>query len=429
MNTRSLKSKIGEIITLNGWLVNNRNSGKIGFIQFRDGVDTIQVVYRKNDFSETEYKELEKLNIETAIRVTGKIKETDKSVLGYEMVLEKYEIVGLSGDEYPISLKEHGTEFLMDNRHLWLRTAKQSAIMRVRDHLMREVYNFFHSEGFYNTSAPIITSTFAEDSTELFKFDYFGKDGYLSQSGQLYGEVAAMALGKIYTFGPTFRSEKSRTRKHLTEFWMIEPEMAYFDHEMSLEIQERFVEHLVQSTLEKCKRELEILERDTTILEKIKAPFPRINYSDGIKKLNELGYDDIKYGDDYGTSHEKAIAALYEKPVFITNWPAKIKAFYMQPDPNNAELVKCADLIAGEGYGEIIGGSERISDYKLLEEKMGDEQLSEEDYYWYLDLRRYGSVPHSGFGLGFERAVSWICGLEHIRESIPFPRLTNRIKP
>lgn len=429
MNTRSLKTQIGQIVTIKGWVTNNRNSGKIGFIQLRDGVDILQCVYLKNDFTEEQYKELTKLHLETSIKLTGEIKESNKVALGYELKINEYQVIGKSNENYPISLKEHGTEFLMDNRHLWIRTNKQAAILRIRDHLMREVYNFFASEGFYNTSSPIATATFAEDSSELFKFDYFGQDAYLSQSGQLYAEATAMALGKVYTFGPTFRSEKSRTRKHLAEFWMIEPEMAFFDHDMNLELQERFVEHLVQSTLEKCKRDLEIIGRDTTKLSAIKAPFPRIRYSEAILKLNELGHSDISEGDDFGSAHEKAIAALYDRPVFITHWPAAIKAFYMQPDPNNPQYVKCADLIAGEGYGEIIGGSERIANLELLTAKMKEHNLSEEEYYWYLDLRRFGSVPHSGFGLGFERAVAWICGLEHIREAIPFPRLTNRIEP
>jgi asparaginyl-tRNA synthetase len=331
--------------------------------------------------------------------------------------------------DYPITPKEHGTEFLMDHRHLWLRSRRQHAVMKVRNEIIRATYEFFNQEGFTKVDPPILTGSSPEGGSELFHTKYFDEDAYLSQSGQLHLEAAAMALGKVFSFGPTFRAEKSKTRRHLIEFWMIEPEMAFYEHEDNLKVQEQYVSYIVQSVLKNCQVELKTLGRDTSKLENIKAPFPRITYDDALKLLHEKGFTDVKWGDDFGAPHETAIAESYDKPVFITHYPTSLKAFYMQPAPDRPEVVLCADLIAPEGYGEIIGGSERIHDFNLLKKRLDEHELPLETYQWYLDLRQYGSVPHSGFGLGLERTVAWISGVEHVRETIPFPRLLNRLYP
>jgi len=331
--------------------------------------------------------------------------------------------------DYPITPKEHGVDFLMDHRHLWLRSPKQHAILTIRAQIVRAIQEFFDTRGFTQVDAPILTPTSAEGTTNLFHTKYFDEDAFLTQSGQLYMEAAAMALGKVYSFGPTFRAEKSKTRRHLIEFWMIEPEMAFVDHEENLRVQEQFVSHIVQSVLANNRKELAVLERDPSKLEKAIAPFPRITYDDAVKFLNANGFPEFTWGEDFGAPHETAIAESYEKPVFITHYPTSLKAFYMKPDPNRPEVVLCADLIAPEGYGEIIGGSQRIDDPALMEQRFDEHHLSKETYRWYLDLRTYGSVPHSGFGLGLERTVAWICGLDHVRETIPFPRLLYRLYP
>ncbi|WP_390602268.1 asparagine--tRNA ligase, partial [Staphylococcus pseudintermedius] len=365
---------------------------------------------------------------DTSLYVTGEITEDNRSDLGYEMQVKNIEVIHEAHD-YPITPKNHGTEFLMDHRHLWLRSKKQHAVMKIRNEIIRATYEFFNENGFTKIDPPILTASAPEGTSELFHTKYFDEDAFLSQSGQLYMEAAAMAYGKVFSFGPTFRAEKSKTRRHLIEFWMIEPEMAFTTHEESLEVQEAYVSYVVQSVLKNCQIELKLLERDTSKLEKVQAPFPRISYDDAIKFLHEAGFDDIKWGDDFGAPHETAIANHYDLPVFIVNYPTKIKPFYMQPNPENEDTVLCADLIAPEGYGEIIGGSERINDLELLEQRIDEHQLDTESYQYYLDLRKYGSVPHSGFGLGLERTVAWIAGVEHVRETSPFPRLLNRLYP
>lgn len=419
---------VNEEVTIGAWLANKRSSGKIAFLQLRDGTGFIQGVVVKADVEEEAFNLAKSVTQESSLYVTGKIVEDTRSPFGYEMQVSSLEIIHESVD-YPITPKNHGPEFLLDHRHLWLRSKKQHAIMKVRNEIIRSTYEFFNNNGYTKIDPPILTGSSAEGTTELFHTKYFEEDAYLSQSGQLYMEAAAMAFGKVFSFGPTFRAEKSKTRRHLIEFWMIEPEMAFMDHNDSLEVQEQYVSHVVQSVLENCKLELHALERDTEKLEKIQAPFPRITYDDAIQLLKEKGFDDIEWGEDFGAPHETAIAESYDKPVFITHYPLDIKAFYMKPDPERPDVALCADLIAPEGYGEIIGGSQRIDDLELMEQRYEEHGLTGDAYQWYLELRKYGSVPHSGFGLGLERTVAWIAGIEHVRETIPFPRLLNRLYP
>lgn len=418
----------GQIVKLGAWIANKRSSGKIAFLQLRDGSGFVQGVVVKAEVGEELFATAKGLTQETSLYVTGEVKEDERSAFGYELAVTGIEVIHEAKD-FPITPKEHGTEFLMDNRHLWLRSRRQHAIMKIRNEIIRATYEFFNENGFVKVDPPILTGSSPEGTSELFATKYFDEDAYLSQSGQLYMEAAAMALGKVFSFGPTFRAEKSKTRRHLIEFWMIEPEMAFMEHEESLEVQEQYVSHIVQSVLKNCKLELERLERDVSKLEKIKAPFPRVSYDDAIKWLNENGFDDIKWGEDFGAPHETALAESYDMPIFITNYPIGIKPFYMQPHPDRDDVVLCADMIAPEGYGEIIGGSERIHDYDLMKQRIQEHGLDEEAYAWYLDLSKYGAVPHSGFGLGLERTVAWISGVEHVRESIPFPRLLNRLYP
>jgi len=423
------KNHVGEEVEIGAWVANKRSSGKIAFLQLRDGSGFFQGIVVKSEVEEEVFQLAKSLNQETSILLTGVIQEDSRSKFGYEIVVKAIKVIGESHD-YPITPKEHGTEFLMDHRHLWLRSSKQHAIMHIRNELILATYNFFNEEGFIKVDPPILTANAAEDSTELFHTQYFDQEAFLSQSGQLYMEAAAMAFGKVFSFGPTFRAEKSKTRRHLIEFWMIEPEMAFMDHEQSLEVQEKYVAYIIQSVLDNCSDALDVLERDKEVLKKYtELPYPRISYDDAVKLLNENGFEDITWGDDFGSPHETFIATQYDKPVFILNYPKAIKPFYMKPHPDRDDVVLCADLIAPEGYGEVIGGSEREVDFEALTQRIKDFGLKEEDYAWYMDLRKYGSVPHSGFGLGLERAVTWICGTEHIRESIPFPRLLNRIYP
>lgn len=419
---------VDQTVTIGGWLANKRSSGKIAFLQLRDGSGFIQGVVVKEEVGEEIFALAKGLTQETSIYVTGTVRKDERSPLGFELNVTGLEVIHESVD-FPITPKEHGTEFLMDNRHLWLRSRRQHAVMKIRNEIIRATYEFFNDNGFVKVDPPILTGSAPEGTTELFHTKYFDEDAYLSQSGQLYMEAAAMALGKVFSFGPTFRAEKSKTRRHLIEFWMIEPEMAFMDHEDNLVVQESYVSHLAQSVLKNCQLELKTLGRDVTKLENIKAPFPRISYDDAIKLLNEKGFDDISWGEDFGAPHETAIAESFDKPVFITHYPAKIKSFYMKPDPTNPEVVLCADLIAPEGYGEIIGGSQRIDDYQLLAQRCEEHGLTSDAYKWYMELRQYGSVPHSGFGLGLERTVAWLSGVEHVREAIPFPRLLNRLYP
>jgi len=433
--TFKVKTTISEVhkyvnqeVTIGAWLANKRSSGKIAFLQLRDGTGFIQGVVVKSEVEEEVFNKAKSITQETSLYVTGIVREDQRSPFGYELGVTNIEVINESVD-YPITPKEHGTEFLMDHRHLWLRSKKQHAVMKIRNEIIRATYEFFNNEGFVKVDPPILTGSAPEGTTELFHTKYFDEDAYLSQSGQLYMEAAAMALGKVFSFGPTFRAEKSKTRRHLIEFWMIEPEMAFYEFEDNLKVQEEYVSHIVQSVLKNCQLELKTLGRDTSVLENIKAPFPRITYDEAIQLLHDKGFDDIKWGDDFGAPHETAIAESFDKPVFITHYPTSLKPFYMQPDPNREEVVLCADLIAPEGYGEIIGGSERIHDYDLLKKRIEEHNLDLDAYKWYLELRQYGSVPHSGFGLGLERTVAWISGVEHVRETIPFPRLLNRLYP
>ncbi|WP_156319918.1 asparagine--tRNA ligase [Bacillus sp. FJAT-18017] len=419
---------VGEEVRIGAWLANKRSSGKIAFLQLRDGTGFIQGVVVKSEVEEEIFQTAKSVTQESSLYVTGTVQKDERSPFGYELSVKKVDIIQLATD-YPITPKEHGTEFLMDHRHLWLRSKRQHAVMKVRNEIIRATYEFYNTNGFVKVDPPILTGSAAEGTTELFHTKYFDEDAYLSQSGQLYMEAAAMALGKVFSFGPTFRAEKSKTRRHLIEFWMIEPEMAFTEHEESLVVQEQYVSYIVQSVLANCQLELKTLGRDTSKLEQIKAPFPRITYDDAIKLLHEKGFDDITWGDDFGAPHETAIAESYDKPVFIIHYPTSLKPFYMQPHPEREDVVLCADLIAPEGYGEIIGGSERIHDYNLMRQRIEEHGLPEAAYKWYLELSQYGAVPHSGFGLGLERTVAWISGVEHVRETIPFPRLLNRLYP
>ncbi|WP_053036606.1 asparagine--tRNA ligase [Staphylococcus haemolyticus] len=425
---KQAKQHLNQEVTIGAWLTNKRSSGKIAFLQLRDGSGFMQGVVVKSEVSDETFQLAKEITQESSLYVTGVITEDNRSDLSYEMQVKSIEVIHEAHD-YPITPKNHGTEFLMDHRHLWLRSKKQHAVMKIRNEIIRATYELFNENGFTKIDPPILTASAPEGTSELFHTKYFDEDAFLSQSGQLYMEAAAMAHGRVFSFGPTFRAEKSKTRRHLIEFWMIEPEMAFTNHVESLEVQEQYVSHVVKSVLKNCQLELKALDRDTSKLEKVSAPFPRISYDDAIKFLKEEGFNDIEWGEDFGAPHETAIANHYDLPVFITNYPTKIKPFYMQPNPENEETVLCADLIAPEGYGEIIGGSERINDLELLEQRIDEHQLDAESYNYYLDLRRYGSVPHSGFGLGLERTVAWISGVEHVRETAPFPRLLNRLYP
>ncbi|WP_342600881.1 asparagine--tRNA ligase [Psychrobacillus sp. FSL H8-0483] len=425
---KDMARHVGETVKLGAWLANKRSSGKIAFLQLRDGSGFVQGVVVKEEVGEEIFQTAKGMTQETSMYIIGEVLKDERSSFGYEIQVKEIEVIHAAVD-FPITPKEHGTEFLMDNRHLWLRSRKQHAIMKIRNEIIRATYEFFNENGFVKMDPPILTGSAPEGTSELFHTKYFDEDAFLSQSGQLYMEAAAMALGKVFSFGPTFRAEKSKTRRHLIEFWMIEPEMAFVEFEENLEVQEQYVEYIAQAVLKNCTLELERLDRDVSKLENIKAPFPRISYDDAIKFLHEKGFDDIKWGDDFGSPHETAIAEAYDKPVFITHYPVGIKPFYMQPHPHRDDVVLCADLIAPEGYGEIIGGSERIHDYDLLKQRLAEHGLDESSYAWYLELRKQGSVPHSGFGLGLERTVAWLSGAEHVRESIPFPRLLNRLYP
>jgi asparaginyl-tRNA synthetase len=387
----------------------------------------MQAVIVKNEVPGEVWEAAGRLTQESSFYVCGEIREDTRSAAGYEMTVRDIELIQIA-EPYPITPKEHGVDFLMDHRHLWIRSPRQHAVLTVRAGIIRAIRQFLDDRGFTLIDPPILTPSSCEGTTSLFQTRYFDEDAYLSQSGQLYMEAAAMAFGRVYSFGPTFRAEKSKTRRHLIEFWMVEPEMAFVKHEESLQIQEQLVSHVVRSVLAGCRKELETLGRDLSRLEKVEAPFPRISYDEAIRFLQDNGHD-IIWGEDFGAPHETAIAEKYEKPVFITGYPAAIKAFYMKPDPQRPEVVLCADLIAPEGYGEIIGGSQRMDDPGLLEARFREHKLPKEAYQWYLDLRKYGTVPHSGFGLGLERTVAWICGLEHVRETIPFPRLLYRLYP
>ncbi len=422
-----INNNLNKEILLKGWVFNFRSSGKIFFLQIRDGSGRIQGVVSKNEVKPETWEICEKLTIESSIELTGIAQEDKRSPFGYEIQVKELKLVQLA-EEYPITNKEHGTEFLMDNRHLWLRSSRQEAIIKVRDEIIWRMREFFRQQGFMMTDTPILTPTSCEGTTTLFETKYFDEKAYLAQSGQLYLEALAMSHGRVYDFGPTFRAEKSKTRRHMMEFWMLDAEAAFMQHEDNLILQENLVHYVISNVIKNKAKELEIIGRDIKPLEKINKPFPRLKYTEAIKELQALG-SDIKMGEDMGADDETILMKKYDQPVFVTHYPTQIKAFYMQPDPEDPDHVLCADLLAPEGYGEVIGGSERIWDLKLLESRLKQHKLSEKDFGWYLDLRRYGSVPHSGFGIGLERTVAWICGLDHVRETIPFPRLLNRLRP
>jgi len=417
----------GQRVELRGWLARIRSSGKLHFLQVRDGSGRIQAVVTKATFDEERFKDLKRLGTESAIIVRGQVTRDERSKIGYEVQVDEVEVVSES-EGYPITPKEHGTDFLMEHRHLWIRTPRQHAVLRIRATIMKAMQDWLDDHGFLRVDTPILTPAACEGTTTLFETDYFEEKAFLSQSGQLYNEATAAAFGKVYTFGPTFRAEKSKTRRHLMEFWMCEPEIAYCDFQQNMEIQEQFLSYVVQTVLEKRALELDVLERDTEKLAKVKAPFPRITYDEAVARLKEKGVE-FEDGNDFGGTDETLLSEDYETPIFVTHFPTAIKAFYMKPDPNNPARVLGADVLAPEGYGEIIGGGERISDLALLEQRVAEHELPIESYQWYLDLRRYGSVPHSGFGIGLERTVSWICGLSHVRETGAFPRMLTRMYP
>lgn len=419
---------VGEKVTIKGWVFNRRSSGKVSFLLVRDGSGVSQVIAEREVLGDEAYPEIKKVPIESSVIVRGTVREEFRSPGGYELHAERIEIVH-KAEEFPIGKKEHGPDFLLANRHLWLRSSRQIAIMRVRDALVRHVREYFHKNGFTLIDTPIITTTCGEDTSSLFGLEYFdlGK-AFLSQTGQLYLEAAIFGLGKVFCLGPTFRAERSKTRRHLTEFWMLEAEMAFFDHDQNLALQEDFVSYIVQNTIAEREKELVFLERDIEPLKKVVPPFHRISYDEALEILKQNG-SDIQWGTDLGGDDETIITSLYDKPIFIENYPKKVKAFYMKQHPEKPEYVRCADLLAPEGYGEIIGGSQREDSYELLVKALHDNNLNPENYAWYLDLRKYGSVPHAGFGLGIERTLSWICGLKHVRETIPFPRMIYRAYP
>ena len=428
-----LSTHVGDEVTLKGWAYNFRSSGKIFFLQMRDGSGRVQVVFVKDDVSDEIWKSLNSTRIESSISVVGKVKKDDRAPSGYELEGVGFEVISLAEEDYPISKKEHGPDFLLENRHLWLRSEKQWAIQRVRDTVIRSTYNFFHENGFVKFDTPILTPTACEGTTELFEMDYFsdeegGSKAYLAQSGQLYLEAGIMSLGRAFDFGPVFRAEKSKTRRHLTEFWMMDAEAAFVEHEDNMKLQENLIVSIVEKVITECEYELKVLERDIEPLKKIKAPFERMTYSEAIEKLKELG-SDIKSGEDLGADDETKLTQEFDKPIFIEKYPAKLKSFYMKRDSEDGSLALCNDLLAPEGYGEIIGGSQREDDYDTLVKSIEEHNLSMEAFSWYVDLRKYGSVPHSGFGYGLERIVAWTCGLHHVRETIPFPRMINRITP
>lgn len=417
----------GQKVELRGWLARIRSSGKLHFMQIRDGSGIIQGVVAKAGVDEELFKKLKKLGTESAIIVRGTVSADQRSKLGFELQVDDVEIV-FESEGYPITPKEHGTDFLMEHRHLWIRSRRQHAALRIRATIMKAMSDWLDDNGFLRVDTPILTPAACEGTTTLFETDYFEERAFLTQSGQLYNEATAAAFGKVYTFGPTFRAEKSKTRRHLMEFWMCEPEMAYCNFEENMEVQEQFLCYVVSEVLQKRALELATLERDVEKLAKVVAPFPRVTYDEAVKMLQDKGVD-FKAGDDFGGTDETLLSEGYDTPIFITHYPTAIKAFYMQPDPNNPERVLGSDLIAPEGYGELIGGGERISDLALLEQRVAEHELPLESYQWYLDLRRYGSVQHSGFGIGLERTVSWLCGLGHVRETNPFPRLLTRMYP
>jgi len=424
----NIADHVDETVELRGWLYNKRSSGKLHFLQVRDGTGIIQCVMFQGDVDEELFELAKSIPQESSIIVRGSVREDARSKIGYEVGVSDLEIVQEAGD-YPITPKEHGPAFLLDHRHLWLRSKMQHAIMRVRHSTIRAIRNYLDDRGYINLDAPIFTPNACEGTTTLFETSYFGEPAYLSQSGQLYMEAGAMALGKVYCFGPCFRAEKSKTRRHLTEFWMVEPEVAYLEFDGLCDLVEDFIVEVVAEVVETRRHELEdVLERDLTALERVKKPFPRLSYDDAIAKLQELGQD-IEWGSDFGAEDETVLTEQFDRPVLIERFPAAIKAFYMKRDADDERLALGVDVLAPEGYGEIIGGGTREDDLEALENRIDEHELPRSEFEWFLDLRRYGTVPHSGFGLGLERTVCWLCGIHHLREAIPFPRMLNRLSP
>ncbi len=425
---QNIAQYVGKEITMKGWLADKTDKGKLQFLKFRDGTGFIQAVVFQKDVSPEAFEATKKLTQESSIVLTGVPRAEPRAPGGFELSVKDLQVVHLAND-YPITPKEHGVEFLMAHRHLWLRSPRQHAILRVRAHIIKAIRDWLDDHGFLLVDTPILTPAACEGTTTLFATDYFGVPAYLTQSGQLYNEADAMAFGKVYCFGPTFRAEKSKTRRHLTEFWMVEPEWAYGTLDDYMHVGEELVSYVVQTILRERATELKTLERDTSPLEKITPPFPKISYTQAVELIQKNGFPDFKWGDDFGAPHETIISAQFDKPVFVHRYPTEIKAFYMAPDPNDPKVVLGADLLAPEGYGEIIGGGERSADLAYLEAQIEKHKLPREAYEWYLDLRRYGSVPHCGFGLGIERTVAWICKLDHVRETIPFARMLEKIYP
>jgi asparaginyl-tRNA synthetase len=426
----------GQSVTIRGWLYNLRESGKLLFPQFRDGSGIIQGVVPKNAVPPEVFDAVKTLTQESSVIVEGKVRADKRAPGGYELDVANVQVLQRvpESDPYPITPKEHGTDFLMEHRHLWVRSQRQAAILRVRAEIIKAARDFFDERGFTLTDPPIITPAACEGTSTLFPVDYFDDQAFLTQSGQLYVEATAMALGRVYSFGPTFRAEKSKTRRHLTEFWMVEPEVAYATLDDVMELAEGLISFIVKRCLERRRADLQTIGRDISKLEKIEAPFPRISYDDAVKNLQE-GHakgtleSKFEWGGDLGSPDETYLSAQFDKPVMVHRYPAKVKAFYMEPDPQRPELALCVDVLAPEGYGEIIGGSQRMASHELLLQRIHEHGLPEEAFKWYLDLRKFGSVPHGGFGMGIERAVAWICGLEHVRETIPFPRMLYRLYP
>ena len=423
----ALPGKVGQDVRLQGWLYNRRSSGKLEFLQVRDGSGVVQCVASKADLPEEVFARCSSVTQESAIAVLGTVREDKRAPSGVELTLTGLEVIAPS-HEYPITPKEHGTPFLLDHRHLWIRSQRQHAILRVRHTLVDACRDFLNKDGFINADAPIFTPNACEGTTTLFETEYFDEKAYLTQSGQLYNEATAAAFGKTYCFGPTFRAEKSKTRRHLIEFWMVEPEVAFATLDDVMVLIERFVSGIVGRVLEERKEELKVLGRDTAALERVQPPFPRLSYNDAAKRLQEKGLP-FEWGSDFGGTDETVLTEGYDRPFFVHRFPQAVKAFYMKRDPEDDRLSLSCDLLAPEGYGEIVGGGQREDDLDTLVSRIREHQLPMEAFEWYLDLRRYGSVPHSGFGMGIERALTWICGIEHLREAIPFPRLLNRLRP
>ncbi|HJW69808.1 MAG TPA: asparagine--tRNA ligase [Candidatus Binatia bacterium] len=418
----------GERVTLRGWLAARRSSGKIHFLQLRDGSGTIQCVMGKNDVPAEVFARADHLPQESALEVTGTVRADKRSPIGYELGVSDVRVLHVPALEFPISPKEHGTGFLLEHRHLWLRSSRQHAVLRVRAEVIRACREYLDAHGFLGFDAPILTPAACEGTTTLFPVEYFGETAYLTQSGQLYGEAGALAFGKVYVFGPTFRAEKSKTRRHLTEFWMVEPEMAFAGLDEDMELAEDFLVHVVGRVLERRQVELRALERDLPPLERVQKPLPRISYGEAIERLRGAGVD-IAWGDDLGAEAETTLSQQFDRPVMVHRYPLASKAFYMKTDPADPRVALCVDVLAPEGYGEIIGGGQREEDLATLEARIAEHDLPRETFDWYLDLRRFGSVPHAGFGMGIERCVAWLCGLHHVRETIPFPRMLERLRP